>query len=366
MIKHAYIHIPFCVKKCNYCAFCSFPLLGKKEEYLKALIEEIKYFYKGIYKEERLKTLYFGGGTPSLLEAEEIKKLVDIFSFEDDFEITLEMNPYQISFEKLKAIFNSKVNRLSLGAQTFDDEILKSIGRLHSKKDFLETLKMAKDAGFENISIDLMYGLPNQTMEKWLEDLIFAMSLEIEHISLYGLKIEDGTYFKKYPPKNLPDLDTQANMYEAACKELKKEFLHYEFSSFAKSEKYFSKHNLSYWQKKNYFGFGLSASGYIENKRYTNTFDYKKYVLNPKEKNYLELTKKEDIEEEIFLNLRTSFGLDFEKINKKYDINIFKMYEDKFEKFLKTGHLKKTNKGVALTLKGILVSNLVLSEFIDA
>ena len=191
-----------------------------------------------------------------------------------------------------------------------------------------------------------------------------AIKLNPKHISTYGLKIEKGTYFEKNKPKNLPDETTQAEMYLVLTEKLKN-YNHYEFSNFAKSEEYFSKHNLAYWTRKNYYGFGLSASGFVNNKRYTNTFNIKEYLKNPINKEYEQLTKENEIEEEIFLGLRLEKGIDFNIINQKYNIDIYKKYEKQFKKFINERLMKKTNNGIKLTLRGILLSNEILCEFIE-
>ncbi|MBQ4647219.1 MAG: radical SAM family heme chaperone HemW [Candidatus Gastranaerophilales bacterium] len=361
MINCVYIHIPFCEKKCHYCSFCSFSLLKKKEIYLEALEKEIK----KLYKNEQLKTIYFGGGTPSLLDSKDIEKILNCFNYDSNTEITLELNPHNITFEKLKSLKNIGINRLSIGIQNFDDEILKNIGRTHSCAEAFETLKNIKQIGFDNFSIDLIYGLPNQTIKNWQKTLDIVLETNARHISLYGLKIEEGTYFSKYPPKNLPSQDKQALMYEIAIQKLSEKFEHYEFSNFAKNENYFSKHNLCYWQCENYYGFGLSASGYIENKRYTNTFNFSEYIKNPTKKEYEILTTKEQIEEEIFLGLRLTKGIDFNHINQKFNTDINKIYEKEFEKYLSQKLMEKTQKGVKLTTKGILLSNEILCDFIN-
>lgn len=361
MINCVYIHIPFCEKKCNYCSFCSFNLLKKKDIYLKALLKEVKY----LYKNEPLKTIYFGGGTPSLLEIEDIKKILSYFNFNSETEITLELNPHNITLEKLKKLKDLGINRLSIGVQNFDDEILKIIGRTHTSKEIFETLKNIEIAGFENYSIDLMYGLPSQNLKNWQKTLDIALQTNTKHISLYGLKIEKGTYFSHFPPKNLPSQDVQAIMYEMAVEKLSKKFTHYEFSNFAKDENYISHHNSSYWKCENYYGFGLSASGYIENKRYTNTFNFKDYIKNPNQKEYEILSKENQIEEEIFLGLRLSKGIDFNHINQKFNIDIYEKYKNEFDKYLSKGLMEKTQQGVKLTLRGILLSNEILCDFIN-
>ncbi len=360
MINCYYIHIPFCEKKCKYCAFCSFELLKFKKDYLEALKKEISFYYN----KNPIKTLYIGGGTPSLLEEDEIKDIISNFKINKNTEITIELNPKSTDYKKLKKYKNIGINRISLGVQNFDDKVLSEIGRLHTKKDIYEALENIKKAGFDNFSIDLIYGLANQTKQDWERTLDEAISINPPHISLYGLKIEEGTYFYKHPPKNLPDEDMQAIMYESAVRKLKKYYKHYEFSNFAKEKKYFSKHNINYWHLGSYWGFGLSASGYIENKRYTNTANLKKYINNPLEKNYEILSKQQQTEEEIFIGLRLLKGINFNKINKKYNIDIFKKYEKEFLKYIDLKLMKKTKFGVKLTQKGILISNNILCDFI--
>lgn len=360
MINCTYIHIPFCEKKCKYCSFCSFSLVKLKDEYINSLIKEIKFFYKN----DPQKTIYFGGGTPSLLEIQDIEKILSNFNFNSNTEITIEINPHNISKEKLKDYRSIGINRISVGIQSFDDEILNLIGRTHTTLEAIEVIENIKKAGFDNYSIDLIYGLPNQDINNWINTLNKAIKTDSSHISLYGLKIEKGSYFYKYPPKNIADDETQAKMYEIAIEKLKEKYIHYEFSNFAKNENYFSKHNSAYWHCENYYGFGVSASGYIENKRYTNTFNLKDYINNPYKKEYEILSKENKIEEEIFLGLRLTKGIDFLKINSKYNINIYEIYKKEFEKFLALNLMEKTKKGVKLTQKGILLSNEVLCEFI--
>ncbi len=371
MANCVYIHIPFCEKKCNYCAFCSFELLNKKEEYLRALEKEISLFYKG----EKLKTLYFGGGTPSLLCGDEVGRILKYFSLDDDCEVTLELNPHSINYEKLKVFKDLGINRFSIGVQSFDDKILKNIGRLHAKKDILNTIDDIKKLEIDNFSIDLIYGLPAQTLKNWVETLDIALKLNPAHISFYGLKIEKGTKFYKFPPKNLPSSDEQARMYEIGIEMLDKKYIHYEFSNFARCEKYFSKHNLTYWHRGQYYGFGLGASGFLNKARYTNTLNYKKYVdffLNnnvSKIRTFQNLDLKEEVEEEIFLNLRTFEGLNLDNVYEKYGIDIYLKYKKIFDKFIKDKFLIKTFENgkniIRFSKSGILVSNEILCEFID-
>lgn len=374
MIKYIYLHIPFCLKKCKYCSFCSFPMLRKKEEYIDALIKEISYskflsqsnnvYFPFSTFNFPLTSIYFGGGTPSLLEISDFERILSQFNYDNKTQITLEMNPNDVNQKKLKDLKSLGINRISLGVQSFDNDILSEIGRKHNKDKILNSINLIKD-NFNNFSIDLMYGLPNQSLSNWQKTLESALNLNIPHISLYGLKIEEGSYYFKFPPKNLPSSDLQAEMYEKAIDILKEKYCHYEFSNFAINEDFYSIHNLAYWKRENYWGFGLSASGFVDNKRYTNTFNFKDYINNPTKKQYETLTKKQEIEEEIFLGLRINEGINFNYINKKYDIDIEKIYFREFQKFLNDGFMEKTEKGIKLTKKGILVSNEILCEFIE-
>lgn len=360
MTTSAYIHIPFCRQKCNYCSFTSFARPDLINKYLESLNSEIKTFYKG----ENLKTLYLGGGTPSLLKPEQAGKIISNFNIDDKTEVTMELNPEGVNGEYLREIKSVGINRLSIGCQSFDGEILKIIGRKHSPSDVEFVVKKAQDNGFENISLDFIYGLPNQSEKSFVEDLIRAKNLKIQHISLYGLKIEEGCYFYKNPPSNIADEDTQADMYLKAIETLS-DFEHYEISNFAKKN-FPSRHNLTYWNNENYYGFGAAAHGYENETRYSNKTNLKDYIENPLEKEFQnKLTTQEQLEEEIFLGFRKMSGINTEHINKKFEINFEKKYEKILEKYLNSKHLKKTDCGYALTVEGILVSNVILSEFLQ-
>ena len=362
MPKNVYIHIPFCKSKCKYCSFVSFPKLEQKENYLDALKKEIHQNYKN----EILNTLYFGGGTPSLLTPEEFHDLIKIFNTNKKTEITAELNPENITLEYLQKLKSSGVNRLSFGCQTFNDKILKIIGRRHLAKDVILAVNKAQKAGFENISIDFIYGLPEQKLSDFENDLQKAISLNIQHISLYGLKIDEDCYFAQNPPKNLPDEDTQADMYLKAIEILEKNnFTHYEISNFAKSG-YESKHNLNYWDNNTYYGFGTAAHGYENDTRYFNTSNLEEYINNPlQHKSSQKLTKQEQLEEEIFLGFRKMEGINIEKINKKFNIDFLKKYASTIDKYVSYKYLSDTNTGFKLTNNGILISNTILSEFLE-
>lgn len=360
MIKNAYVHIPFCASKCHYCSFVSFEQLNSKGAFLRALKHQIEAEYNG----EKLTTLYFGGGTPSLLSIDEFSSLISLFEIDDNAEITVEVNPDSVDFEYLKALRLLGVNRLSIGVQTFDDEILKLIGRRHSSEQAKSALNFAKKAGFENISLDFIYGLPTQTIQGFEADLKTAVDLGVQHISLYGLKIESESYFGQNIPKNLPDSDLQADMYLKAVEILTLSgFEHYEISNFSRLG-LSSRHNLNYWENNTYFGFGCAASGYVDNVRYQNESDLVKYINNPCSKiSELELSQQEILEESIFLGLRKVAGIDTKQINERFNIDFDKKYAKIIEKY--SEFFKETPVGWALNLEGIMISNEILAEFID-
>ncbi|MBQ9246604.1 radical SAM family heme chaperone HemW [bacterium] len=360
MIKNAYIHIPFCKRKCSYCSFVSGKDIKYKEQYIKTLIYEI---YKK-YNNEELETIYFGGGTPSLLETEDIKNILNILKYNCSTEITLEANPETVTETKFKQLKEIGINRISLGVQTFNNNILNIIGRKHTESDIYESIKTIKEAGFNNISIDLIYGLPGQTINMFKNDIDKAISLDIQHLSTYGLKIEEGSKFYKNMPENIPSNDIQAEMYTELCQTLKKNgFNHYEISNFAKPN-FNSRHNCAYWLNKEYYGFGLNASGYEKNIRYTNTGSLDEYIQNPlKKSEETKLTEQETMENEIFLALRLSTGLNIKEFNKKYHTDFLKKYEKIIVKYNKLLIVNSDN--IKLTEDGFLLSNEIMSEFID-
>lgn len=330
---------------------------------MKALAKEILHFYKN----EPLKTLYFGGGTPSVLEIEELYNLLRVFKFSKDAEITMELNPDDVDYSYMRRLFDLGINRISFGCQSFDDNILKSINRRHNSEQVQEAVRIAQRVGFKNISLDFIYGLPNQTLKMFNSDLKKAVSLGVQHISLYGLKIEEGCYFYKNMPENLPDEDLQADMYLSAIELLKgKGFEHYEVSNFS-IPNYNSNHNLTYWNNEEYYGFGVSAHGYVNGVRYGNAQTLEKYIENPFE--HIEekfLSIQEKLEEEIFLGLRKiSKGINVFEINSKFGINFDEKYSKVLEKYISLNLLEKTSEGYRFTPNGVLVSNVVLADFLE-
>ncbi len=276
-VHSVYIHIPFCDKICSYCDFIKVFYNEKYiEEYLLALEEEINNNYNG----EKIETIYIGGGTPTSLKISELKKLFNIlkiFKLNDNYEFTVECNIESLTKEKLDLLKKNNVNRLSIGIQTFNEKNLKYLNRFHTKEEVFAKIKYAKDIGFNNINIDLIYALKNETLDDLKKDIDLFLELDINHISTYSLIIEPHTKLYIYNENNIDD-DLDYEMYKYICKKLKENnFIHYEISNFSKRG-FESKHNLTYWNNLQYYGFGLGASGFINNIRYTNTKNMNKYL----------------------------------------------------------------------------------------
>lgn len=359
MPNSAYVHIPFCKSKCKYCSFVSFNKPELIKGYVFSLLKEIG----EAYKNEPLKTLYFGGGTPSLIPVDLIKMIVGKFNLSEGCEVTLEVNPDDVSYEYFCALKNIGINRISIGSQTFDDKILKQIGRRHSSEQIIEAVQTAKQAGFENISVDLIYGLPNQDLNGLRNDLDKFLSLGIQHISTYGLKIEQDSFWGKNPP-SVPDDDVQADMYELINDVLAANgFYRYEISNFAQKG-FESKHNLNYWNNDEYYGFGVAAHWYLDGMRYSNFRTLEQYMEKPTthETGHF-LTDEEMLEEEIFLGFRKSEGINVKRIKERFGVDFEEQYRDILIKY--NEFLEKTTNGYALNLKGVLVSNVILAEFIN-
>lgn len=360
MPRACYIHIPFCKAKCKYCSFISFNKLDLVTGYIYSLLKEINENYNG----EQLNTLYFGGGTPSLIPVDLLSKVVKKFALDDGAEVTIEVNPDDCSLDYLSDLKNIGFNRLSIGSQTFNDKLLELIGRRHNSQQIFETVKNAKEVGFQNISLDLIYGLPSQTVDCIKEDLGKFLELGIQHISTYGLKIEGGSYWGEHNPDNIPDDDIQADMYELINYLLTGAgFKRYEVSNFAK-EGFESKHNLTYWNNDEYYGFGVSAHGYVNGVRYSNYCILEQYMNNPSKHEYGRiLTDKEKLDEEIFLGFRKTEGVNIKKIKHKFDVNFESKYKKILDKY--SDYIIKTEQGFAFNLKGTMLSNEILPEFLS-
>ena len=373
-----YIHIPFCKRKCHYCDFISFS--GKQElieKYIDSLKSEIRN-YK-INKEDYLiETIYFGGGTPSYIESKYIVDILEAikqkFNISKDAEITIEINPGTVDEQKLQHYYNSGINRISFGLQSTKSELLKLVGRIHSYSSFLEAYKLARKVGFENINVDLMIGLPVQTLEDVQKDLERITKLKPEHISVYSLIVEEGTIIEqKINNKELylPSENLERKMYwEVKNKLEEKGYKHYEISNFAKSN-FESKHNMSCWNQEEYIGFGLAAHSYINNKRYSNTENLENYIVgvaahsDPQIITIHEKQSKEDkMKEYMLLNLRKIEGVKISDFKNKFVDNPIYLYRESLSKLVTQELVEIDIDSIKLTDKGIDLANIVWEEFI--
>lgn len=371
-----YIHIPFCVTKCKYCDFNSFKIdLNEKIKYLNYLGEEMK-LYKEEIKNREIDSVFVGGGTPSILNENEInilfEKIKENFNIKSNAEITMECNPGTLTLNKLKAMKKSGVNRLSIGLQAVQNHHLKYIGRIHTFEEFEKNYHDAKQMGFDNINIDLMYALPNQSREDWMESLEKVVKLNPTHISAYSLILEENTeLFKMYERDefNLLDENTDIEMYEYTIDYLKSHgYNQYEISNYAK-DNFECKHNVLYWKCEEYVGIGASASGYFNGIRYNNICEldnYEKMILEGEKPIEWEekLSIKDEIEESIFLGLRMNEGIQISDFKEKYNFDFEKEYKNEIEKLSKMELIEIDNNLMKLTQKGREISNSVFVEFI--
>lgn len=368
-----YIHIPFCVKKCAYCDFLSGPSDEKsREHYIDFLCDEIK-ACKGNVEAYEVSTIFFGGGTPSVLQGNQIERIMDeireVFELTEDVEITLEMNPGTVTEEKLVAYKKAGINRLSIGLQSVHDEELELLGRIHTFEEFLHSYELARNVGFENINIDLISAIPGQTVESWEESLRTVAALKPEHISAYSLIIEEGTpFYEKYGggagEHLLPTEDEERKIYWRTKKILEEAgYERYEISNYAKAG-YECRHNVGYWERTPYLGFGIGAASLYEETRYANPSDLKIYSNSLYEKFHAEkLSVEEQMEEFMFLGLRMMKGISKEKFAAEFCADIEKVYGKQIEKLKSLELLEENGDRIYLTEKGIDVSNAVFVEF---
>lgn len=355
-----YIHIPFCSNICSYCDFCKF-IYNKKwvTQYLNELEKEINEKYQN----EVVSTIYIGGGTPSILSIDELKKLFSIIEKikkNRDFEFTFECNVESLDYEKLKILFDNEVNRLSIGVQTFNEKYLKFLNRNHNKEEIISKIEMSKKIGFENINIDLIYGLKNQNIEDLKQDLNDYLKLDINHISTYSLIIEPHTKLYIDNEQNI-DEDLDFKMYELICNTLKENgFNHYEISNFAKTN-YESKHNLVYWNNLEYYGFGVGASGYINGKRYDNTRNLQKYLKGEYLDNINKLSLNEKIENEFILGFRKINGININEFYKKYKFDVLNI--DIIKKLINENKIINEKENIFINPKYIYIQNEILVDF---
>ena len=367
-----YVHIPFCKKKCNYCAFNS--KVADEEEisnYVDALIQEISLSSVPC----NLSTVYFGGGTPTILKISQLEKIFraieENFKFDSKTEITIEANPGTVDEKFLRDLKKIGFNRLSLGVQSFDDKILKNIGRVHNSKSAIETVESAKKF-FENVSIDLMYGLPAQKFSDVEKSVELAASFEIQHISVYGLEIEEGTKFFELHAENklnLPDDETCEKMYNFITEKLPAlGYNRYEVSNFAKKN-FESRHNLGYWTGRKYFGFGAGAHGYdgkIRTSNICNVAEYMKKIFAGESVSRVEeiVMKKAAMEEFCFLGLRMTAGISTKNFYEKFGENIFDVFGAVIKKNIALGLLKNSDDRIFLTSRGMKFGNIVFADFL--
>ncbi len=355
-----YVHIPFCQVKCKFCDFAAYPgLLKEIPRYLSALEREIQ-AYRGIV----IDTLYFGGGTPSILSSTEFNRLMNsirsVFTLTSNFEASIECNPETVDAEKLETYRKNGVNRISFGLQVTQERLLKDLGRLHSFNQLKKVFTLAGEAGFKNLNIDLMYGLPGQSRADWKESLDQTLALSPDHLSAYALSIEEKTAFKKSGVEK--DDDLQAEMYEVLCETLENTgFTHYEISNFARSG-YECRHNLKYWKNQNCLGAGVSAAGYWDGARRKNTERVMEYMdavecgKSPVIEEAI-LSEEDRIGEDLMLALRLKEGCTVSKVMRN-------LYGSIIDKYLDLGYLKMEGNKLCPTEKGWLLSNQMFQEFL--
>ena len=367
----AYVHIPFCTQICYYCDFSKVFIKNQPvDSYLEHLIEEYH-----SYDIKKLRTLYIGGGTPTALSAPQLafllEKLTDKLDLSYLEELTIEANPGDLDEEKIAVLKDSPVNRVSLGVQTFNDRMLKQIGRSHLEKDIYENIANLKKAGFDNISIDLIYALPKQTMEDVKINVAKAIALDIPHMSLYSLILENHTVFMNRMRRGklpLPKEDLEAEMFEYIIAELEKAgFEHYEISNFSKPG-FESRHNLMYWDNAEYFGIGAGASGYVDGVRYKNHGPIRHYLQAVEAGNTRVqeevLTLKEKMEEEMFLGLRKKSGVSKKRFEEKFGLSFEDQYGSVVSELTEQGLLVPDRDIVRMTKQGLFLGDTVAEKFI--
>ncbi|MDU5509428.1 radical SAM family heme chaperone HemW [Enterococcus gilvus] len=371
----AYIHIPFCEHICYYCDFNKVFLEGQPvDEYIEALLKEARLSLSE-HPIEKMETLYIGGGTPTSLNAAQLDRLFgglrEILPYENG-EFTVEANPGDLSAEKLDVMRNYGVNRISMGVQTFDDRLLKKIGRKHNAQDVYDTIQLLEKKDFRNVTIDLIYALPGQSLESFRDTVERALALDLPHYALYSLILENQTMFMNWVRRgkiHLPEQEVEAQMYAETIEAMEKAGrMQYEISNFAKPG-FESKHNLVYWNNQNYFGIGAGASGYLENRRYKNRGPIQHYLksLNDDRLPILEeehLSEREQIEEEMFLGLRKILGVEKAVFEARFKQSITDVYGDVLEKLKQQKLITETDTSIHLTKAGLFRGNDVFEEFL--
>jgi len=367
----AYVHIPFCTQICYYCDFSKVFIKNQPvDSYLEHLLQE---FHS--YDIQKLRTLYIGGGTPTALSAPQLEVLLDGLTKSLDLsvleELTIEANPGDLDEDKIAVLKNSAVNRVSLGVQTFDDKMLKKIGRSHLEKDIYENIDRLKLAGFDNISIDLIYALPGQTMDQVKDNVAKAIALDIPHMSLYSLILENHTVFMNRMRRGklpLPKEEVEAEMFEYIIAELERAgFEHYEISNFSKPG-FESRHNLMYWDNAEYYGIGAGASGFVNGVRYKNHGPIRHYLKAVEDGNARiteeQLTLKEKMEEEMFLGLRKKSGVSTTRFEEKFGTSFENLYGQVVRDLCHQGLLQVEGQQIRMTKKGLFLGDTVAERFI--
>ena len=367
-----YIHIPFCKQACNYCDFHFSTSLKMKSSFVAALLMEIE-LRKSVFENQSIESIYLGGGTPSLLNASELtlifEKLASSFSISPDAEITLEANPDDLTFEKIQELKTSPVNRLSIGIQSFRDADLKFMNRAHTSSEALSSINMCKEAGFNNLTIDLIYGTPGMDENAWLENLQIAFKLNIPHISSYALTVEEKTALHYQILANkTPELDEQqsALQFEILMAEMKNNgYEQYEISNFCKPNSY-SRHNSSYWKKDNYLGLGPSAHSFLGDKRLWNVSNNGKYIKSL-EKGILPLqeeclTVRDRYNEYVMTSLRTKWGCSLQVIETDFSLEFANYFKEEIKSYVVQGYVNLEMEVYYLTESGKLLADIISSD----
>ncbi|EIW6612744.1 oxygen-independent coproporphyrinogen III oxidase [Clostridium perfringens] len=370
-----YIHIPFCAQKCLY---CDFPSFARKDHLRKAYIEALNKEIISLREKHNnleINTIFIGGGTPSVLEADELEcllKEVAKLNMAKDIEYSMECNPGNLTEEKLEVMKKYGVNRISMGLQAKQDNLLKGLGRIHNYKTFKENFLLAKKVGFNNINVDLMFGLPNQRLNDWEETLREIISLEPAHISAYSLIIEEGTAFYNLYENDklkLPTEEDERKMYHLTKKILEENgFNQYEISNYAKEGKE-CRHNLAYWNMDNWIGVGSAAASYINGKRIKNISSVEKYINSINEKGeaveeIINNSKNDNMEEFMFMGLRKISGIDKNEFKNRFSMNINDVYGEILNKYIGEGLLIRESGRIFLSEKGIEISNIIMADFL--
>ena len=365
-----YIHVPFCLKKCLYCDFCSFPTYTEElmDGYVKRLNSDIERYSRGFGGV--VDTIYFGGGTPTLLKERHFDSIFEAISknytVDRGAEISCECNPATVDREYLKSIRDVGINRLSIGLQSANDGELRALGRAHSFADFVKTYEDARAAGFDNLSLDLMYGIPEQTLESFGSTLAKVREIAPEHISAYALKIEDGTPFGKIKETlSLPDEDAECDMYALCNGTLAAGgYQRYEISNFARPG-FESRHNIKYWQGDDYLGFGVAAHSYFKGERFANSRDIAAYVRGDDiTEERRAIPKKEQMTEHVMLRMRMSDGICRSNFKARFGVSL-EEFCGELSRYVNLGFMTDDGERVAFTERGIFVSNTILSDILD-